>query len=187
MATRDVTPAVATQAAAQQKAIILFADFDFSSGFLRLTNASHDVDWNGQTWRGVGALGRIEQAKEVLDIEAVGLAMTIAGVDPTKIQVALTEHYQQRASRAWMGFIASGGIVADPVLFFSGRMDTMPIKYSPEECAITVNVESRFAGWNRPRIRRFTDADQQAEFPGDLGAQYVEEVASGIQVIWGRG
>jgi hypothetical protein len=39
--------------------------------------------------------------------------------------------------------------------------------------------------WERPRMRRFTDADQKAHHPGDRGLEHVAEVAS-KEVVWGR-
>lgn len=183
--TRDITTATETAAAASQVSLLLFVELDFSSGFVRCTNASFNVDWNGHTWTGVGSLGAVDQAREVLDVEAIGLSFTLTGVDPAKIATALAEFYQGRAARLWVGFIDSGAIVADPVLLFVGRMDTMTIEHGTQ-AKITVAAESRLASWSRVRTRRFSDADQQLEFPGDLGLQEVDEFASGKQVVWGR-
>lgn len=184
MATRDITTAAKTAAVGQQVTLLCFVECDFPSGFVRVTNAPFDVTWNSATWKGVGALGQVQEVKEVLGLEATGHSFTLSGIDSTKIATALGENYQGRTAKMWIGFIAAGAIVADPFQALRGRMDTMPIRYG-KTATVTVNVENRLAAWGRAKYRRFADADQQAEFPGDLGLQYVTEMASGKEVRWG--
>jgi hypothetical protein len=52
--------------------------------------------------------------------------------------------------------------------------------------SVVKNLESRLVDWERARVRRYNDADQQAEYPGDLGLQFVEQMVE-KQLIWGRG
>ena len=69
-----------------------------------------------------------------------------------------------------------------PVL--AGRMDTM--SWSEGETAtVSLTVESRLADLERPRARRYTDSDQQAEYPGDLAFQYVQSLVE-KEITWGR-
>lgn len=185
MATRDITVAATTAAEAAQSTLLLFVEMDFSSGFVRVTNAAYDVTWNSLAWQGVGFLGAVREVRETLGIEATALEFSISGVDPANIGIALGEHYQGRSARMWAGFIDAGAIVISPVLLFVGRMDTMQIQ-DGETAQITVTAESRLASWSRPKVRRFSDSDQQAEFPGDLGLQYISELASGREIPWGR-
>lgn len=184
MATRELTSGQEDAAAAPQKAMLAFVELDFSSGFVRVTNAAHPITWNGFTWQGVGALGRIDTVKEVLGIEATALKFTISGVDPDNIAIALGENYQGRSARMWLAFAETGGIVADPNLVFAGRIDQMAIS-DGVSATISVTAESRLAFWARPKMRRFSDADQREEFPGDLGMQYISELASGREIPWG--
>lgn len=187
MATRPITSAQLTALQLARIPLVLFAEFDFASGFVRVTNGGYPIDWNGFTWAGVGALGSVSNIREVTGIESVGYAFTISGVDPAKIQTAMGEQYQGRSGRMWAGVIEPNvGLVISPTLLVAGRMDTMPIEYG-KQAKVTVNVENKFAAWNRRKMRRFNDADQQAEFPGDLGCQFVTEVAAGREVPWGRG
>lgn len=185
MATRDITPAAVTAATAAQKYLLAFVELDFVSGFVRVTNAGHSVDWDGHTWVGIGALGAITEARESLSVEAIGMTFALSGVDPSIMTIVLSEQYQGRSARLWLSFIDAGVVVADPTIVFSGRMDTMQIQDGPT-ATISVTAESRFASWSRPQTRRFSDSDQQQEFPGDLGLQYIAELASGKEIIWGR-
>ena len=46
-------------------------------------------------------------------------------------------------------------------------------------------VESRLADWERPRVSRYTDADQQQRFPGDLGCRFAPQMVE-KELVWGR-
>ena len=47
-----------------------------------------------------------------------------------------------------------------------------------------LTVESRFAAWDRPLVRRYNNADQQTRYPGDKGLEFVEQTAE-KQIVWG--
>ncbi len=67
-------------------------------------------------------------------------------------------------------------VVADPYLLFSGRMDTMNISDDGERANITVSCESRLIDLNRPKVRRYTQVDQQTEFSGDKGLDFISSL-----------
>jgi hypothetical protein len=186
VSTRALTAGVQSAIASSQVTALMFVELDFASGFLRLTTAGHDVTWNGYTWTGVGLLGAVEAIKEDTALQANGIRLTLSGVDVAIIAIALQEAYQGRDARIWLAFVNdAGAIVADPLLVFVGRMDMMQVA-DGESATVILSLENELAAWDRPRVRRFTDADQQAEYPGDLGMQFVTEAAQRT-VSWGRG
>ena len=186
MSTRTLTAGVQSAIAASQVTALMFCELDFSSGFLRVTTAGHDVTWNGYTWTGVGLLGSVASIAEDTALQANGVKLTLSGVDSAIIAIALQEAYQGRSARMWLAFVNdSGAIITDPLLVFSGKMDTMQV-IDGETATVILNLENDFAAWNRPRVRRFTDADQQTEYPGDLGFNFVTEAAN-CTISWGRG
>jgi hypothetical protein len=74
--------------------------------------------------------------------------------------------------------------VADPLLVFVGRMDHMEVT-DGETATVTLALENELAAWDKPRVRRFTDADQKSEYPNDRGFEFVTEAATRV-VAWGR-
>ena len=183
--TRSLTSDVQAAFAAANVPLLVLVELDFSSGFLRATNASYSVDWNGYSWLGLGRLGRVDVIEEGGSLEAFGVKLTLSGVPAEQVSIALGEHYQGRACRIWAAPLSSEyRVLADPVQCFSGRMDTMQLVMGTQ-AEITVNAESRLADLERPRVRRYNDADQQAEYPGDLGFQFVEQMVE-KQLLWGR-
>lgn len=186
MATRDLTSDFHSASASPVKNIAGFVQMDFGSESIYVTNAAYDIDWNSQNWRGVAQLGQVESVEEAIGVSAKALKFTISGVDTTKLSMAMNENFRNRPAKFWLGLIDPGtGIVPDPALIFIGRMSEMTVQRG-NISSISVTAESAMAAWGRPNTRRFSDADQQAEYPGDLGLQYVAELASGRELIWGR-
>jgi len=177
---------MATEVAKASVTLLLFIELDFSSGFLRVTTAGYDVAWNGFNWTGVGMLGTVEAIAEDTSLQANGIKLGLSGVDAAIIAIALQEDYQGRAAKIWCGAVGTNGaIVADPILIFVGRMDNMSLT-DGQQAAVMLQLENELASWDRPRIRRFTDADQKSEYPTDRGFEFITESATRT-ISWGKG
>ena len=49
---------------------------------------------------------------------------------------------------------------------------------------VNITAESRLIDWARPRIRRYTNADQNERFPGDKGFEFVSDTTD-KEIVWG--
>jgi len=59
-----------------------------------------------------------------------------------------------------------------------------PPTYSGEGSAqIVITGESRLAGWERPKVRRFNDADQKKTYPTDRFFEGMAESAE-VEIVW---
>jgi len=180
----SLTTAVANALRAENVPLVLFVELDFASGVMRLNTSGVNIVWNANVWTGAGALGSIEPIEEGNSLEARGVALSLSGIPAGIVTTALAEHYQGRSARIYVAPLdASHAIIADPVLRWAGRMDNMLVEMG-QTATITVRCESRLADWDRPRVRRYNHQDQQAEYPGDLGFQYVEQMAE-KPINWG--
>lgn len=187
MSRGGVTVAAGNALAAENVPLLCFIELQFDSGTVRVCNAAYNFSWNSYTWIGAGQVLGISAVEEGADLQAYGVTMRLSGVPATYVSVALNEHYQGRTARIWAAALdANYTVIADPVMVFNGRMDVMPIRMQGATAVIELSVESRLIDWERPRVRRYNDADQQAQYPGDLGLQYVEQMVS-KDLIWGRG
>jgi len=81
------------------------------------------------------------------------------------------------------GITEAGAIVADPVLEFEGRVDTLFIEDGQSTCSIGINVESRMADFQRPNTRRFNAATHEADYPGDKFFSHVVAMVE-AQIVW---
>ena len=181
---RPLTTAVDGALAAGHVPMIVLVEMDFPSQFLRLNNSAFNFDWNGYAWLGVGRLGQIDPISEGADLQARGLALRISGIDPAAISLALGTQYQGRSCKVWVAPLTEAhAVMATPVRIFWGRMDTMDIAIG-DTATITVNVESRLADWDRPRVRRYNHEDQQIDYAGDMGFEFVPQMVT-KELRWG--
>lgn len=184
MTARALTPSVDSALAAGHVPLLVFVLMDFPSGILRMNNSAVTIAWGGADWIGVGRLGGIGAVEEGATLEARGLKFSISGIPRDNIAVAFGQAYQGRDCKAWAApLTAAHAVIADPVLVFHGRMDTMDIDLG-ETATITVSAESRLADWDRPRVRRYNHEDQQIDYPGDKGFEFVPQMVE-KELRWG--
>lgn len=163
---------------------LFFVQLDFSQP-LRVCSAGYDIDWNGFTWLGLGALGNIEPIQEQASLEATGVRLTLSGVPSDLVAVSLAEQYQGRSCQIWFAPLREDlQLVVQPIRLFSGRMDTMATEVG-ETATITLSAESRMVAWDRAKVRRYNHEDQISRYPGDLGFIYVSQMVE-RNLSWGR-
>lgn len=159
---------------------------DFSTGALRANSTPYSLSVNGSTSLGVGKFGGVTAVRETTELGAYQMALRLWGVPRDLISIALASRYQGRSCSIFIGALDpdTHALIPDPFAMFRGRMDTMKIEMG-ETCTVTLTVESRLADWDRPRERRYTDEDQQAEFNGDSFFRYVPKMQD-ADIKWGR-
>lgn len=163
---------------------LYFVQLDFSQP-LRVCSAGYNVDWNGSTWLGIGMLGSIEPIQEQASLEAIGVRLTLAGVPSEFIAITLGEQYQGKPCQIWFVPLRDDlQLAAQPVRIFAGRMDTMGTEVG-DTATITLSAESRMVSWDKARVRRYNNEDQQSRYPGDRGFEFVAQMVE-KQLIWGH-
>lgn len=171
---RTITLGMIAQLTAGIVSPVLLVQMDFSSGFSRVWSGLGDLSWNGYSWNGVGDLGGISTMEETTDFRANGVQLQLSGIPSAMLAIALGEHYQGRPAEVYLGFLDSTGALVDaPVELFSGKMDTMHIDEGGETSTISIQVESRAISLKAAREWRYTHEDQQIDYPGDKGFEYV--------------
>ena len=182
---RAFSAAMLTAIAASNVRPFYAIECDFSTGMVRANTTVYTLTINGETSLGVGKFGGITPIEETSDLGAYQMAIRLWGVPRDLISTALAARYQGRPCTIWFGCLDEAhAVIASPVAFFKGRMDTMKIDMG-ETATITLSVESRLADWDRARIRRYTDADQQEVWPGDGFFRYVPRMQD-IDIRWGQ-
>lgn len=180
---RSTTSALDTAFGAGHVPFVLFVELQLASGPQRLTTAGHSLTWAGQEWMGFGALASVEKIREAETLEAIGVRLSLSSIPTSILSLALGEHVQGKVCLIWAGALVDGVVVVDSALEFVGRIDTLELAEDGKTGSVSVNVESRAADFARPRLRRYSDADQQQMYPGDLFFRYVAQMAE-KQIIW---
>jgi len=182
---RGLSAGMLSQISSASVSPIIFLYGEFSSGNVRMWSGLGDITWDAQTWIGAGNLVQISNIEETAEIKATGIVVTFNGIPADMISLVLQDVRQGALGKVWLGFLSSGTIVADPYLLFEGRIDTPVISEDAETCSIAITYESRLIDLSRPRASRYTDQDQQREFPGDLGMEFIPALQD-KEIPWGR-
>lgn len=163
----------------------LLAEFDFSDGMSRVWSGVGTLSWDGKSWLGLGTLGSVDGVEETTELRAVGVRFKLSGIPAELLTSVTTTVTSGRKAKLWMAFLTDYMTVIDtPVLLLSGKMDTIDITDGGDTLSFELAVESNLRDLQRPRTRRYTDGDQQSEFPGDKGFEFVSELQR-KQFKWG--
>jgi len=154
--------------------------------YLNLWSGVGDLTYGSNTYSGVGDLLSISEIKETSDISATGINVVMTGIKSSFIVIAKDHEYQGRALTVSLGaFDSSGSLIADPVIVFSGFMDTMVISENGENSTINISVENKLVAFERSKVRRYTAEDQKIDYPTDKGFEFVTAIQQ-KEIIWGR-
>jgi hypothetical protein len=174
---RNLTPDVIAELTKTVVRPFVLCDIEFADQWIHVWTGIGNLASGGNTYKGVGALGKISAISETTDVQANGVALSLSGIPGDVVAESLAMCRQGLPVTVSLGFMRdSGGVIASPVIIFQGRMDTVTVDEGGDTCMITISVESRLIDLKRPRVRRFTDDDQQRTSPGDKGFQYVPMV-----------
>ena len=182
---RALTTAAANASAADVVRPVLLIALEFSDGTVRYTTADRDVVYSSNTYTAAGHFASISQVEEGTELEANRIVVGLNGVPSANISLAIGETYQNRAATVYLGFLDDNyALIADPFVAFKGRMDSMDIELG-KTATIQMGIESRLVDWDKARIRRYTNEDQQNYFAGDKGLEFMNEMVD-KQLVWGR-
>lgn len=171
---RGLTTAQVNAATAETVRTALAIALEFDSGTSRVTTAPYSLTLDGETFVG-GLLADISAAEETSELGATSMTATLAGIPRDAIATALTESYQNRPATVWLVLFDADWVPIDPIVIFRGRIDQMIIDLGAT-AQVSVIMSSRLLDWERPRLRRYSDEEQQHEHAGDVGLQYASAV-----------
>lgn len=162
-------------------------DLNFDGSPVYAWTGLGEITLNGNTYTGTGNLLQISQVQETQDIAAKGMTLSLSGIPSALLALALTEPYQGRTCKVYLGFMTSWespDTSPDTMEIFSGYMDQMTIDEGDETSTISVSVESRLIDLQRPRNRRYTAENQKIRYPSDKGFDFIESLQD-QRLSWG--
>lgn len=183
---RDAASATLTAAGQELIVPVLLAKLEFDSGDVLAHTHLGDIVFAGDTYLGIGQFGEVSPANEPSDLSRASLPLSLSNIPGTMGTLVLSEYFQGRRATLYLGYLdpATMQLVGDPVIVFRGRMDNAKIKQGGDTFSVSVNIENRFAAWDKPLVRRYNNAYQQSVYSGDKGFEFVEQAAD-KQVVWG--
>jgi hypothetical protein len=146
-----------------------------------LSGLDANVTYGGHSYLGAAGLIRIDPIEETADT-AAGIRIGLMGMS-ANISLALGVKTQGRLLILRLALIDGSGTLQVDDNVWSGLMDAAVISDNLDNAIVTINAEHMLSIWDRPRPVRYTNAQQLKILAGDLGLQYVEEMAE-ANFVW---
>lgn len=183
---RELSSGFDGQLGAATKEPLLFFEGVMKTSIVRMWTGIGEIEWNGQTWLGAGAMASVSPVRETSEVVAEGLSVTLAGIPTDLLSLVLNEVQQNNTGRIWLAFMDDdGSIVADPALAFVGRLDTSNVRDDAESLTVTIQYESRLRDFERNRSFRYTTESQETLFADDKGFDFVPSLQE-WNGVWGK-
>jgi hypothetical protein len=149
---------------------VLFVELDFLDDTVYVWSGAWPIPWNGQTWQGMGWLGAISLVPETIQTMAQNVTFSLSGIPSELLMDAIGAVRQTGKATIWLGFLdSSNAIISDPAQIFQGHLDVPTAADSGATSTISITAENALVSLNLAPNRRYTDCDQQLDFPQDLG------------------
>jgi len=181
---RPMTPAMLVALTSNTIQPAIFVTGTFQTGPIYVWTGYGPIVWGGHTWLGVGTLGSISPIEEQGSIDAKGMTLTLSGFDATLLADVLTEMKLGAPAAVYLGLFSDNALIADPIPAWAGRMDQPTIDVSGQTASISIACENRLLDLNTPVYRRYTNEDQQLDYPGDRGMEFVYAITE-TMIFWG--
>ena len=158
---------------------------EFDTETLRLWSGDGNLSVGGENYLGVGTLLQVSPVEDNLELTSTGVSVSLAGMDSTVLNLALTENYQNRFITIFLGFLLDGSeVVIGTMTVFKGRIQSMTINDDPNGSIITLDAENRLIDLERPSNLRYTKESQKFIDSSDSCFNRVQSLAD-KEIIWG--
>jgi hypothetical protein len=143
-------------------AYVYLAEFDFASGFIRLSSGDRIYTHAGNTYQPFGQLASIGSVRENGELVSESLEFVLSGVDPSLITTAMTENVAGRQVTLYVAMLDENlQFVATPQEFWRGLMDQMNIQREEKTATIHIVGENRLVRWQIPNGLLYTNEHQR--------------------------
>ncbi|MCB1580458.1 MAG: hypothetical protein H6859_00430 [Rhodospirillales bacterium] len=175
MSEKRLNETLSTETEKQVVRPILMAEFDFDTNVERAWTGVGELVWDSKTFYGTGNLGKVSKIEETTEMKATGASFQLSAIPAELIEDILAAPIQGHSAKMWFALMDEDfqNIIDEPHLIHDGRLDTSELIDTGDTATITLNSETRFRDLERPRTKRYTDAEQQKRYPGDKGLEYV--------------
>lgn len=175
---RAMTTEFQAALAAGVVAPVYFVAITYVSGTKYVWTGYNTIAWNGHDWEGQGDLMGVSSITQTGDLNAEGITISFSGIDAGNVSSAMSDVAALLPVTVWFGLrnVTTGSIIVDPVQCFSGFVDVPTLQDDGEGPMISITAENDLIILSQASERRYTNDDQQIDYPTDTGFQYVSWV-----------
>lgn len=158
--------------------LAILCDLTFTSSTVYVWNGVGDLlpdGVNGNTYKGVGSLGKIAPITQTDGVVAQGITIALSGIDPTNLDVpdVLSQMNVKNTAKISLVLLDANGLTIDgPITSYVGFMDQATIDETADHAVVTLSIESRLAQLNRPVGWYLCDSDARYWNPTEGAFQW---------------
>lgn len=165
---------------------VLMGKFEFDTPVYAHTGLG-TINWGGNDYLGVGDLSGFSGTEESETIVPNAVRVQLNGLDAGLLADSLDSTTYGSRVTLYVGYRNDdGSLIADPWIFYKGLLENSNLVRGSEN-SINLVVQHVLAVLKRSVGRKYTDEEQQKEYPGDTAfnkVQQMETVAKDL--LWGR-
>lgn len=204
---RDISAEMIAEFSGPSVSPVLMAEMFFDSQTIGMWTGLGTLTWGEKSFFGGGNLIGLSPIEESQGTEAKGVVVSLNGISPTLISLALAERCRGRKFNLYLGSVITtryvatedepgrvltedGGyvllennLVDSPLRMFSGLMDVMEITDNGNTANIRLSVENALIIGQRNKVARYTMEDQRKRFPSDRGLDFINQLQD-KEIVW---
>lgn len=182
---RNLDATLAADMASASWAPVILASLAFRSKTEYVWSGRGTLAWNGNSFTGVGSLGKIGAiGAGAADVAEDTTSVELSGIDADLLGESMTDCTPRGAVSIWLGSWLGAGLHGTPYLLFQGYMGQPTATPDIENFIISLQLQTSLAQLNRASCRRYTAADQRLYYPDDTAFNWVE-IQNDLAERWG--
>jgi hypothetical protein len=167
----------------------VLVEIDHPAGIVRVWSGVGSLIWNGNTFKGIGALGKIEGIGETAEVRTSETRYSIASpkLDASALTIAM-QSPRGRLARTWLALLDLNWQVIDsPILIDESIIENLESQIDETgEQVLSLNATSAIFDFTRPPAFAVTHEQQQVDFPGDSGFDRIPTEVTDADKVWTR-
>ena len=175
----------------KQTSVIQMIFLDFTPDPLYIHSDVGPLQWDTNTWLGMGGLGAFVQVEED---DSLGANETIIAINPLAADIpnlvneARTANYTGRQAIVYAAArdLVTGTLIGDPIIVIDGEMQELSFDSGIDTARAQLTIIDGRSSDNRSIAQNYSDAHQQIRRPGDLFLAFQARSAS-FNETWGPG
>lgn len=169
------------------RGVTLLVDLEFASGTIYATTFSVPIVANGETYTALGNVMSVSDFREseVLTTDKLSIKLSLVNTAMLAYVIGPASEYRNRSVRIYAQLVNDAYLpVEAPILRWAGYMDKVRVTRrtsKTESSSGEVELICQRAGLSRFRNVlgfRMSHAQQQLDFPGDMGLEYTEQLVT---------
>lgn len=167
---------------------VLFVDFAFDSGHVRLCSWDRDYSFGGNTYIGDGAWISVGEVSESAGFGSNGLPFEISGANTEIVTKALAEDYRGRPYTMYVGFAdaTTYQLVATPEIISEGTVEVMVVRNQGNTKVVHIDCENRMIFWSKTIGLIYSNEHQRYRIDSTDEFFNQQATSMGKTVYWGN-